>query len=140
MAEDAVEPTEDKGSDFSEMIGNLGPGEKLAVIGALIVLAGWALFDLLIDEYGIGHLPFALAVVLAAVAYRKQQGDDSPAGLPYRTLVFVLAGLLGLIGVWEFVEEARNSIFEADGTTIVGALIYYAGSVLAGVGAFQLKN
>ncbi|MDH3499863.1 MAG: hypothetical protein OEM97_07060 [Acidimicrobiia bacterium] len=122
------------------MLANLGGGERLAVLGAFITFGGWLLFDLLIDEYSLGHLTFALAVVILAAAFAHHRGSSGSVPLPYPAVLFGSAGMLGLLGVWDFVEEVRNGIFDTDGATIIGALIYYVGTVMAGIGGLQLRG
>jgi len=128
------------GKELTNAVANLGAGEKFAVLGAAVLLGGWALFDLLLDEFGTGHLPFALAVVIVLTAYSHQQGKYADQPIPYKTLLFVCAGLLGLIGFWDLVDDLRNGILDADVTTILGAFIYYGGAIVSGVGALQLRS
>ncbi|MGI9607873.1 MAG: hypothetical protein ACR2P0_17225 [Acidimicrobiales bacterium] len=127
------------GNEISDTFSKMSGGERFAVLGAVIVLADWLLFDLLIDDYGMGSLPFALAVLIVGAAYfhHRRSGDDP---VPYGSLLFAAAGILGLLGVVDVIEEVRNDIFDRDATTVVGALIYYGGAILSGVGALQLKN
>ncbi len=118
----------------------LGIGEKLAVLGTAGVLATWLVFDLLMAEYGVGHLPFALSALTVFVAYRFhiQHSGDWP--VRYQTLVIVLAGLVGLIGVQEFVIDLRYEIFDRDNSTIFGAVAFWAAAIVAGVGAVRMAN
>lgn len=128
------------GNELSATVAKLGASEKLAVLGAAGVLVVWALFDLLIDEYGMGHLPFALAVVATAAAYYHHNKGSSDWSVDYRTVLFVTCALTGLIGAWSLIEEVRNDIFDADAGTLIGALAYYAAAITSGVGAWQLKR
>ena len=57
------------GSELSSTVAKLGAGEKLAVLGAAGVMVVWLLFDLLIDEYGIGEPSFILAGLVVGAAY-----------------------------------------------------------------------
>lgn len=134
-----AEETGGGGSDIGDMIGKLGAGEKLAVLGAAALLAVWVLFDLLIDEYSTGSLPFALAVVVVGAAYVHHQGSGNDS-VPYSTVLFVGAGLIGILGAVDLVEELRDNILDADGTTVIGALLYYASAITSGVGALQLRG
>lgn len=123
----------------SGAMAKLGVGEKFAVLGALGVLVVWLLFDLLIDEYSIGHMPFALALVIAYSAYRYHMTSESTWAVPYGTVVFGCAGILGILGAWSFIEEMRSDILDTDGSTVIGAIGFWAASILAGVGALQMK-
>ncbi len=55
-------------------------------------------------------------------------------------MVLVAAALIGVFGVRDIVEEVRAGIFDADASTVIGALAYYAAAIVAGVGAWQLKG
>lgn len=128
------------GSEISATVSKLGAGEKLAVLGAAAVMGGWLLFDLLIDEYSIGQFPFALALVAVTAAYLHHNKGSEGWAVDYRTVLLTVTALLGVIGVWFFIEEARNGRFDDDVATVIGALIFYAGSIVSGVGAWQLKS
>lgn len=122
------------------MVQGLGIGEKLAILGSVGVLVTWLVFQVLMTEYSIGHLPFALAALIVFLSYHfhMQHATDWP--VPYRTLLIVLAGLLGLIGVQELVLDLRYEIFDRDGTTIVGAIAFWATAITAGAGAFRMAG
>ncbi len=77
--------------DISNAVGQLGVGEKFAVLGSLAVLVVWGLMDLLIDRYSIGHLPFALALVVVYSAYRYHMAKAAAWAIPYSTVVFASA-------------------------------------------------
>jgi hypothetical protein len=128
------------GQELSATVAKLGVGEKLAVLGAAGVLGVWLVFDLLIDEYSTGHLPFALALVAAAAAYYHHNRGSDGWSVDYKTVIFVTCALTGIIGAWSVIEEVRNSILDADGATVVGAILYYAASITSGVGAWQLSR
>ena len=126
-------------SAVSGTIAKLGPAEKLVVLGAAALLIVWVLFDLLIDEYSTGSLPFALALVVVGAAYSKHNGGAG-SGVRYTTILFVCGGLIGIFGVVDIIEEVRGGIFDADGATVIGALAYYAAAIVTGVGALQLRG
>ena len=127
------------GNEISATFSELKGGERLAVLGAAIVLVVWVIFDLIIDRYSTGSLAFALAILIVGAAYVQHQGGGVK-GVPYSSLLFVAAGILGILGLVEFIEETRDDIFDARGSTIIGALGYYAGAIISGVGAFQLRG
>lgn len=125
--------------EVSETFAKLAGGERWAVLGAAIVLVGLALFDLILDEYRTGHVPFVLAMLVVGAAYLHRAKSREMA-IPYSSLIWVAAGLLGVLGVFDLIVELRNGIFDADGATVVGALIYYAGAIMSGVGALTLDK
>jgi hypothetical protein len=135
----APDPERNLANEVSATFAKLGGGERLAVLGAALVLVGWLLFDLLIDEYSTGYLQFALAVVIVGGAWTHHKGSG-PDPVPYTSLLFVAAGILGLLGAYDLIEELRADIFDADATTIIGALVYWVGAIMAGVGALQVRG
>jgi hypothetical protein len=126
------------GSELSATVAKLGAGEKLAVLGAAGVLAVWLVFDLLIDEYRTGDVMFVIALVVAVAAFKHHNGGSEGWSIDYRTLVVVGGGLLGILGAYYLIEEVRADIFDADGATIVAALIFYVASITSGIGAWQM--
>lgn len=128
------------GSDISATVAKLGAGEKLAVLGAAGVLAVWLVFDLLIDEYSTGDMMFVVALVVAVAAYKHHNGGSEGWSIDYRTLVIVGGAVLGILGAYYLIEEVRAEIFDADGATIIGALVFYVASITSGVGAWQMSR
>ena len=128
------------GKEVTETFAELKGGERLAALGAVLVLAAWLIFDLLINDYGVGSTSYGLAILIVGAAYIQHQRGGVKA-VPYRSLLFVAAGILGVIGANEIIEEAlRNNIFDARGGTVFGAIVYYVGSIMSGVGAIQLRG
>ncbi len=128
------------GKEISETVAKLGAGEKFAVLGAAGVMGVWLVFDLLIDEYFTGHLAFVLALVVVTAAYLHHTKGSGDWAVPYKTVVTVCAGLLGVLGVWFLIEEVRGDVLDADAATVLGALIFYVASIVSGVGAWQLSK
>ena len=143
-SESPTEPTSDAqggmAQDLSAAVSKLGAGEKLAVLGAAGVLAVWLVFDLLIDEYSTGSVSFVLALVVSYAAYRHHGRGSEGWAVPYETIVWVGASLLGVLGVWFLIEELRQSILDADAATLIGALAFYVTTIVSGIGAFQLSS
>ncbi len=128
------------GGELSSTIAKLGAGEKLAVLGAAGVMVVWLLFDLLIDEYGIGEPSFILAGLIVGAAYFHHNRGSSDWSVDYVTVVKVAGIFLGLLGAWTLVEQVRADLFDRDATSIIGALGYYVGTITSGIGAWQLKR
>ncbi len=128
------------GSELSSTVAKLGAGEKLAVLGAAGVMVVWLLFDLLIDEYGIGEPSFILAGLVVGAAYFHHNRGSADWSVDYVTVVKVAGVFLGLLGAWTVVEQLRADLFDRDATSIIGALGYYAGTIACGIGAWQLKR
>ena len=118
----------------------LGIGEKLALLGSAGVLGTWLVFHLLMAEYSIGHLPFALAALAVFAGYRFHVQKAAAWPVDYRTLLVVLTGLIGLLGVQELAVDLRYEIFDSDATTVLGAIAFWTASIVAGVGAFRMAS
>lgn len=128
------------GGELSSTVAKLGAGEKLAVLGAAGVMVVWLLFDLLIDEYGIGEPSFILAGLVVGAAYFHHNRGSSDWSVDYITVVKVAGIFLGLLGAWTVVEQLRADLFDRDATSIIGALGYYVGCIVSGIGAWQLER
>jgi hypothetical protein len=100
----------------------------------------WLLFDLLIDEYGIGEPSFILAGMVVAAAYFHHNRGSADWSVDYVTVVKVAGIFLGLLGAWTLVEQVRADLFDRDTASVIGALGYYAGAITSGIGAWQLKR
>ncbi len=126
-------------STAAGMMSKMSPAETLVFLGAIVVLGGWVLFDLLIDDYGTDVASFALAVfiVLASMAHQKRTTEPP---VPHATAMLVAGGVLGVLGVSFLLEEVRDGILGSGFLTVIGALVYYAGAIVAGVGALQLRK
>ena len=118
----------------------LGIGEKLAVLGAAGVLATWLVFDLLMAEYGIGHLPFVLSALTVFAAYRFHIQHQDGWPVRYDTIVIVLAGVIGLVGLQELATDLRYESLDRDNATIIDALAFWAAAIVAGVGAVRMAS
>jgi hypothetical protein len=91
-------------------------------------------------EYSVGHLPFALAALALFAGYRFHIQKAAAWPVDYRTLLIVLTGLIGLLGVQELAVDLRYEIFDSDASTVVGAIAFWTASIVAGVGAVRMAN
>ncbi len=137
---DVAEAASGIGSELSSTVAKLGASEKLAVLGAAAVMVVWLLFDLLIDEYGIGEPSFILAGMIVGAAYFHHNRGSADWSVDYVTVVKVSGIFLGLLGAWTLVEQVRADLFDRDAASIIGALGYYAGTITSGIGAWQMKR
>lgn len=112
-------------------IGNLS-GENLITLGALLVLGSWIVFEVIAEEYFVT----TVAVVLAGaiVALPRFDVDAITAVAPVSAFLTAGAYALALSGVVELVGDVQFEVFDGAAATI-GALVAYAGYVLAFVGA-----
>lgn len=125
---------------IGQAIQGLGAGERLAVLGAAGVLVAWLVFDLILQDYSIGHLPFVASALIVFFAYRLHVQNAVDWPVAYTPLIVVLAGVVGFVGVTELVQDIRYEIFDARAGVIIGAILFWVGAIAAGVGAVQMGN
>jgi hypothetical protein len=110
-------------------------GLDLVTIGALVVLASWVIFDLITDDYLVATVAVALALIIVLLPRFDSGAITAFAPVP---AFLKLAGYsLALIGLVEILTDIETNLFDAGGATIFGALIAWAGYVIAFVGARQ---
>ncbi len=110
-------------------------GLDLVTIGALVVLASWVIFDLITDDYLVGTVAVALALIIAVLPRLDSGAITAFAPVP---AFLKLAGYsLALIGAVEILTDLESSFFDWGGASIFGALVAWAGYVIAFVGARQ---
>lgn len=124
--------TDEQGGSSGAM--NLG-GLDLVTVGALVVLASWVIFDLIADDYPLSTVAAALALVIVAIPRLDVKAVTGIAPMPAFLKLF--GYLLAAVGVIEILSDLENSLFDAGGATIFGALVAYAGYVVAFLGARQ---
>lgn len=111
-------------------------GDTLVMWGALGVIAAWVVFEVIVEEYFIGTATVAVALVIAVlprIDAKALTALASPAGF------MKLAGYsLAALGAVELVSDLRNNIFDAGGSTIVGALVAYAAYAVTYMGAHKI--
>jgi len=122
------------GIDFS----SLSQAEKLLGLGALAVIAVYVIFFLITEDYSFSSIALLLAFYLAGAILVKLTRPAAVWHVPYAAQLRVVAYLLVLTGVLEFISDLKFDTFDAGGGTLAGALILYAGCAIAGFGAKQL--
>lgn len=127
------------GIDIGRAVQGLGIGERMVLAGAAGVVALWLVFDLVLQEYFISQLPIVLAAFALLVAFRVRVQSTRPV-LSYDVVLLVCAVSLGIIGVLSVVENIRSEVFEAGGATVVGAILFWIATLVAGAGAIQLMQ
>jgi hypothetical protein len=122
------------GMDF----GSLSQGEKLVGLGAAAVLAVYIIFELITEDYFVAYVGILLAVFILGVLWFKLQRPGMTWEVPTSTLLRAAGYLLFVFGLVVFIDQVKDDIFDADGGTITGALILWAGCALTGFGANRL--
>ena len=110
-------------------------GENLISLGALLVAGSWLAFEVIAEEYYVTTVAVALALLVLVLPRIDVGAITDIASIP----VFLTAAGYGLaaIGVVEVIDEVQSGVFDAGGATIFGAIVAYAGYVLAFLGARQ---
>jgi hypothetical protein len=131
-------PAQDIQKQVNEAIGKLtGPGEQLIALGAVLLVFVDIVGDLILDEWGVSFIQLVPAwFVIAAVVLHRFQ--NSPLPVKYGLLIAVLGLIAGFVQVREVLGDLENSLFDRDSSSIIFALISWAGGILMLVGAIQL--
>ncbi|MFP3915947.1 MAG: hypothetical protein ACLFWM_13795 [Actinomycetota bacterium] len=111
-------------------------GEGLLTIGALLVVGVYVVFELLIGEY-FQSWTVIVAAVFALVLPRVDR-TASERIAPMGVLLKALGYLIVVTGLLEALNDIRFGQLD-EGAEIIGALIAYAGYVLAFLGARGIK-
>lgn len=141
MTDGTTEPAETGNpatAAYSAAKASLDGNERLIAFGALVLLLGvYLIGDVALDEWSIGHLPWAAALGALALMYRvKTKGKSVP--IPYTFSLKVLSYLVGALGVREvlwFIEGGR-----AEGIELIFALAYFVGVIAMVLGARSLTD
>jgi hypothetical protein len=113
-------------------------GDTLVTWGALLVLASWVIFEVIVEEYFLGTAVVAVALLIAVV---PMIDADAITGVAPTGAFLKLAGyLLVALGVVEVVADLRTNIFDDGAASIIGALVAWVGYVVAYMGARAIKN
>lgn len=108
--------------------------EGLLLMGALAILGGWLVFEVIASEYTAGPVP----VVLAAWAMVVLMGDSGMGPVSKSTVLKVLGYTVALLGAREIVADLRTGLLDDIGDWL-GAVVFYAGAALMFVGARGIK-
>jgi hypothetical protein len=110
--------------------------ELLAGGGALLVLAVFVLFGVILNAFWVNDVTFATSAALLFVIGAQRMGlYDFGAG--QRSLIVVLGFLMGAMLVEYVLYYVRRGSF-GDGTFLIGLVITWVGQALAAAGAFML--
>lgn len=112
-------------------------GENMVMIGAALVLASYVIFALIANEY---H-QFIVQLVAAAFAVLLPSVNRDSVGkvAPFPVAMKVLGYLIAVGGLFEILYDIRFGVLD-EFMSIAGALVAYAGYVLAFIGARSIKS
>lgn len=130
------EPVEERDSAALEGAGDFTSGEGLVAFAGIVLLAVWVIFDLILDTYGMNDLVPVVATVALILPRLDQANVEKVRPLPI--LMKVTGWALVFLGVVELLLDVRIGFYGHIGG-IIGALVAYAGFVMAFIGARQIK-
>lgn len=116
--------------------GDFSSGEGLVTFAGMVLLAIWVIFDVILDDYGVGVLTLLLAA-LVVIAPRMSR-ETVEKVLPLPVIIKVAGYTLASIGVIEVVGALEGGFYE-EALTIIAALAEYAAFAMAFIGARQIK-
>ena len=108
-------------------------GENLVSLGALLIVGSWLIFEVIAEDYFVTTV--AVAVGLLILVLPRIDADAITAIAPLSIILKLAGYALAAIGIVEVIDEIQAGVFDGGGSTIAGALIAYAGYVLAFFGA-----
>jgi len=113
--------------------------ERMLLVGSLLLVLGDLVFDVFLD-YSFSDTAWVAAVValvLILVHMRPMNGLSVPAG-GYRLALIIVGVVAVLSGVRWLLFDLQLFSGGTSISFLLGALCFYAGVVLMGVGAFQV--
>lgn len=131
-----MSPEEHDDRGVLEGAGDFTSGEGLVALAGMVLLAIWLIFDVFLDQYGIGLVTFLIAVLV--VIAPRLRGDAVSRLHPLPTVMKVAGYTLAIIGVYDVIGAVEEGFYD-DAGTIIGALASYAAFAMAFFGARQIK-
>jgi hypothetical protein len=116
--------------------GDFTSGEGLVTFAGMILLAIWVIFDVFLDEYGVGVLTLLLAALVVIAPRMSRESVEKVLPLP--VIIKVAGYTLALIGVIAVIAALEDGFYD-DALTIIAALAQYAAFAMAFIGARQIE-
>lgn len=107
--------------------------ENLISLAALLVIGSWLVFDVIADNYSVTAAAASIALLIIVLPRIDARAITEIA--PVYAFLRLASYLLAAVGIVEIVDDIEGGILDAGGSSIFGALVAYAGYVLAFVGA-----
>ncbi len=132
-----VEPVES--AAVAEVSAPKSSPESMMMIGAALILGGWLLFSIILDDFGTNWTVLVLAVLILALIMGK--GDLFERLAPKNTLLKVAGYAIGAFAIFELIWDIRfASAVLNDFVEILGALALFGGSALVFMGARSIDE
>lgn len=116
--------------------GDFTSGEGLVAFAGMILIAIWIIFDVFLDEYGVGVLTLLLAALVVMAPRMSRETVEKVLPLP--VIIKVAGYTLALIGAIAVIAALESGFYD-DALTIIAALAQYAAFAMAFIGARQIK-
>lgn len=111
-------------------------GEGLVALAGIVLLAVWLLFDVILDDFGVGILELSLAVLVVAAPRINRDAVEAVHRLP---VIMKAAGYaIAVVGAIHIVGDLEDGFFEGI-STIIAALIVYVAYAMAFIGARSIE-
>jgi hypothetical protein len=123
------------------MMGQLGTGERLIAIGALLILViCWLIGTLLLDDYGLSNISVLIPIGVLAAMYFYYNGKTSAWHSLYGTIVKVGSWAMAIIALYALIDDTLITSNRYEGATFFYELVFIAAGILFGVGAWQMRS
>jgi hypothetical protein len=126
-------------SELSQMMAKLGAAERLVLLGAAVIVAGYLLFNVIIAEYAFSHVGLLMGIWAIGAAWFYHQRSGGNWAVPYPVVLKVVGYTAGVFGVLELLVDLRYGVLDR-AADLLGALMYYAGAGLMLWGARSLPK
>jgi hypothetical protein len=112
-------------------------GETLVMFGGALVLGSYLVFALILDEFHQFTPQLIAATFAVLVPFVGKESVGKVAS--YAVVMKVIGYVIAVAGVFEILYDVRFGILD-DAMDILGALVAYAGYVVAFIGARTIKT
>jgi hypothetical protein len=130
----------DAKASLDKVTSGMSAGAKLMGLGALIILGGYVVFELIMNTYGTGSLVVLLSIWILIVAMARRRGSSgADVGLASDFWLRVMGYSMTIVGVYFLLGELRSgSIDEFE--DVLGAIALYGGIVVVFLGTRALPK
>jgi predicted Co/Zn/Cd cation transporter (cation efflux family) len=117
--------------------GDFTSGEGLVALSGIVLLLIWLVWDVFLDDYGIGSIALLVSVAVVVVPRLKKETVETVHPVP---VIMKLAGYtLATIGAFSVISAIESGFYEG-ASTIIAALLSYAAYAMAFLGARQIDT
>ena len=116
--------------------GMMATPEGMLALASMLLLAGWVIFSVGIDETS---FPTQSLVAAGLVLMARNRTDGALGALGSRNGLFVLGAVIALTALVWFVGDVRSFRIYTP-LWLVGSIVHYAAGLLAGLAARQLMR